>query len=200
MAIKKCRECGHKVSSSAQTCPSCGVKDPYISPFKGIFILAVIGCATWAAFFNDKSSGKDNASSESTVVQTGGARLKTAAPVSMPPAETRPFSISQICKATIAGMFGRPVSTMKSVETSTTDTYAISYRRASDNQRFSFDCKLSDDHVIWRESKQYSDRWHGIGNVDFNVVFNVNGSSLVITELYGGANDISYKYNLKDFR
>jgi hypothetical protein len=28
MALKKCRECGHEVASSAPTCPNCGVKGP----------------------------------------------------------------------------------------------------------------------------------------------------------------------------
>ncbi|HFV6419041.1 TPA: zinc ribbon domain-containing protein, partial [Escherichia coli] len=26
MALKTCRECGHKVSSEAKVCPNCGVK------------------------------------------------------------------------------------------------------------------------------------------------------------------------------
>lgn len=38
MAMKPCRECGHEVSTSAKTCPNCGVRHPAGS--KG----AVLGC------------------------------------------------------------------------------------------------------------------------------------------------------------
>ncbi|TCT89324.1 hypothetical protein EDC48_106125 [Gibbsiella quercinecans] len=212
MAMKKCRECGHSVSSSAKKCPSCGVKEPYISPFKGILFLVAIGWATWVVFIEDKSSDSSSSSSyhsndiassrtptSAPFVSPDVARLKKAAPVNLAPADTRPFSASQVCKAAIGGMLGREVSIINAAKTNTAGVFAISYRRPSDNQRFTFDCKLSDDHVIWRESGQYSNRWSGTGNVESNVVFTVKGSSLTITELHAAADDVSYKYTLKDF-
>ena len=31
MALVECKECGHRVSSRARTCPDCGIDDPGIS-------------------------------------------------------------------------------------------------------------------------------------------------------------------------
>ncbi|HIH2382579.1 TPA: zinc ribbon domain-containing protein [Klebsiella aerogenes] len=200
MAMKKCRECGHSISSSAKVCPSCGVKKPYISPLKGVFVLAVIAWTGWIAFTDDKSSGSNQVSTESASASMGEIRLKTAAPVNLAPASTTPFTAAQVCKAAISGLFGREVRSINAVKTNTAGVFIISYRRPSDNQKFAFDCKLSDDHVIWRESGQNSDRWYGTGNVEFNVIFAVRDTALTISELHADSDDIAYKYTLKDFR
>ena len=42
MALKTCRECGHKVSSEAKVCPNCGVKEPYQSPVRGLIFIAIV--------------------------------------------------------------------------------------------------------------------------------------------------------------
>lgn len=42
MAMKKCRECGHKVSSEAKTCPSCGIGKPVRSNAGGIAVVALL--------------------------------------------------------------------------------------------------------------------------------------------------------------
>ncbi|MBF2746846.1 hypothetical protein ISN41_01860 [Enterobacter bugandensis] len=97
-------------------------------------------------------------------------------------------------------MFGRDISSIKTAKTGTTGVYTVSYRRPSDNQRFSYDCKLSDDNVIWRESGQSSERWNGVGNVEFNVVFTVKDRTLAITELHADSDDVTYKFSKKDFR
>lgn len=89
---------------------------------------------------------------------------------------------------------------MKATKTGTKGVYTISYRRPSDNQKFSLDCKLSDDNVIWRESGQSSDRWNGVGNVEYNVVYAVKNSTLTITELHAGLDDVTYKFSMKDFQ
>lgn len=200
MVMKKCRECGHSVSSSAKMCPSCGVKKPYISPFKGVFLLVVIGWTGWIAFTDDKSSGSNHTSTESASASMGEIRLKTAAPVNLAPASTTPFTSAQVCKAVISGIFGREVRAINAVKTNTAGVFIISYRRPSDNQKFAFDCKLSDDHVIWRESGQNSDRWYGTGNVELNVIFAVRDTVLTISELHADSDDIAYKYTLKDFQ
>lgn len=48
MAIKKCRECGHEVSSEAKICPSCGIKSPAQEYFGCLPSLAVIVFAIFA--------------------------------------------------------------------------------------------------------------------------------------------------------
>ena len=127
MALKTCRECGHKVSSEAKVCPNCGVKEPYQSPVRGLIFIAIVIIAIYKGCSDDGSS-------------------------------------------------------------------------ASDNQKFSFDCKLSDDNVIWRESGQSTDRWNGVGNVEYNVVYAVKNSTLTITELHAGLDDVTYKFSMKDFQ
>lgn len=201
MAMKKCRECGHSISSSAKVCPSCGVKKPYISPLRGVFLLAVIGWTGWIAFTDDKSSGSNQASTESASASMGEQiRLKTAAPVNLAPASTAPFTAAQVCKAAISGMFGREVNTIKAAKANQTGVFKISYRRPSDGSQYSFDCKLSSNNVIWTESGQTSNRWNGKGNVDFNVEFAIKDNVLVITEAYGNSDDISYRFTMNQFR
>lgn len=200
MAMKKCRECGHSVSSSAKVCPSCGVKKPYISPFRGVFLLAVIGWTGWMAFTDDKSSGSNQVSTESASASMGEIRLKTAAPVNLAPASTTPFTAAQVCKAAISGMFGREVNTIKAAKANLAGVFKISYRRPSDGNQYSFDCKLSGNNVIWTESGKTSNRWNGSGSVEFNVEFAIKDNVLVITEAYGNSNDISYRFTMNQFR
>lgn len=200
MAMKKCRECGHSVSSSAKVCPSCGVKKPYISPFRGVFLLAVIGWTGWMAFTDDKSSGSNQVSTESASASMGEIRLKTAAPVNLAPASTTPFTAAQVCKAAISGMFGREVNTIKAAKANLAGVFKISYRRPSDGNQYLFDCKLSGNNVIWTESGKTSNRWNGSGSVEFNVEFAIKDNVLVITEAYGNSNDISYRFTMNQFR
>lgn len=180
MAMKKCRECGHSVSSSAKMCPSCGVKKPYISPLKGVFLLAVIGWTGWIAFTDDKSSGSNHTSTESASASMGDIRLKTAVPVNLAPASTTPFTAAQICKAAISGMFGREVNTIKAAKANQAGVFKISYRRPSDGNQYSFDCKLSGNNVIWTETGQTSNRWNGSGSVEFNVEFAIKDNVFVV--------------------
>ncbi|HHL4258728.1 TPA: hypothetical protein ACQ7WL_005021, partial [Escherichia coli] len=196
MALKTCRECGHKVSSEAKVCPNCGVKEPYQSPVRGLIFIAIVIIAIYKGCSDDGSStsnsyhsddiASSNAPTSQPFVSSDVVKLKRASPVNLPPASTTPFTAIQVCKAAIAGMFGRDISSMKAAKTGTKGVYTISYRRPSDNQKFSFDCKLSDDNVIWRESGQSTDRWNGVGNVEYNVVYAVKNSTLTITELHAG--------------
>ena len=85
-------------------------------------------------------------------------------------------------------------------KTKTAGVFTVSYMRPSDNQRFSFNCKLSDDNVIWTESGQSSNRWRGTSNVEFNVVFMVRYDELTVKELHADSDDVTYKFRMKDFR
>lgn len=210
MALKTCREYGHKVSSEAKVCPNCGVKEPYQSPVRGLIFIAIVIIAIYKGCSDDGSStsnsyhsddiASSNAPTSQPFVSSDVVKLKRASPVNLPPASTTPFTAIQVCKAAIAGMFGRDISSMKAAKTGTKGIYTISYRRPSDNQKFSFDCKLSDDNVIWRESGQSTDRWNGVGNVEYNVVYAVKNSTLTITELHAGLDDVTYKFSMKDFQ
>lgn len=135
-----------------------------------------------------------------SVIASLPAQAEPAAPVNLPPAETKPFSASQVCRAAIAGIFGREVKTVKAAKTKTEGVFNITYRRPDDGKRFSFDCKLSDDNIIWTESGYSSDRWMGKGSVETNVDFTVNGSELTITEKSASLGNSSYDFTLNELR
>lgn len=42
MALKKCKECGHQVSTKAKNCPDCGVKNPTSNPLLNFIVWVVI--------------------------------------------------------------------------------------------------------------------------------------------------------------
>ncbi|EOX9506743.1 hypothetical protein [Citrobacter amalonaticus] len=210
MAMKSCRECGQPVSSEAKVCPGCGVKKPYQSPVRGLIFIGIVVIAIYKGCSGEGSStgnsyysndvASSNAPTSQPFVSPDVVKVKKASPVNMSPANTAPFTAAQVCKATIAGMFGRDIASIKTAKTGTNGVYTVSYRRLADNQRFSYDCKLSDDNVIWRESGQSSERWNGVGNVEFNVVYVVKDSTLTITELHADSDDVTYKFSIKHFR
>lgn len=83
MAIKKCKECNKEVSSSAKTCPHCGVKKPGISARVSLkyFIVALVLSMSVAAIAMipdihlTKSIGKSDSSlsgKPATVFHLGG--------------------------------------------------------------------------------------------------------------------------------
>jgi hypothetical protein len=66
MALKPCKECGKEVSTSAKTCPHCGVKEPVVNTvaqtIKGLATLGVIGAIAviWLQSGSDKSGTTSN--------------------------------------------------------------------------------------------------------------------------------------------
>lgn len=60
MALKKCRECGDNVSSSAKTCPHCGIKKPYTSPSGCFIFIFAVGFATYMTYVKDDSKPTEN--------------------------------------------------------------------------------------------------------------------------------------------
>jgi hypothetical protein len=63
MALKKCKECKKEVSSSAKTCPHCGISNPTTTAGEMVIgFLFVVGM-TWAAihYFGSSSSSDDKA-------------------------------------------------------------------------------------------------------------------------------------------
>lgn len=57
MAMKKCKECGTEISSSAKVCPNCGKKQKLSGCLIAIIIIILLGIIVGA-------SGRDNNSSE----------------------------------------------------------------------------------------------------------------------------------------
>ena len=42
MALVACKECQHKISHSAKTCPSCGIEEPGVTIMHKLFGFAVV--------------------------------------------------------------------------------------------------------------------------------------------------------------
>lgn len=61
MALKKCKECGKEVSTSAKKCPNCGVKDPTSNPL--IIAFVTIGMLLFFGYMCSNFGSDDNSSS-----------------------------------------------------------------------------------------------------------------------------------------
>ncbi|OAT20745.1 hypothetical protein M979_0473 [Buttiauxella noackiae ATCC 51607] len=173
--------------------------------FIGIVVFAVIKGCSGGSSSSDSSYHSNDVASSSTptsqpFVSPDVAKVKAAVPVNMAPADTKPFSASQVCKATIASLFSPMLGDIKAATTKQEGVYRLTYKRRLDGEKYSYDCKLSDDSVIWTETGQSTNRWRGTGNVGYSVAFTVKGSDLIITELYADADNVTHKYALKDFR
>lgn len=67
MAMTKCKECKKEVSSSAKTCPHCGIKDPGVTAkqtLSGFFVLLALGTGLYFYFGGDDSTAKESQSAE----------------------------------------------------------------------------------------------------------------------------------------
>lgn len=146
MAIRSCRECGQKVSSEAKVCRGCGVKNhislPWEDSFLGFIAIAIYkGCSgggsenTGNAYYSNDVASNDAPTSQPFVAREA-VKVKKAASVNLMPASTTPFTQSQVCKAAIAGMFGKSVGKTQVAKTKTAGVFTVSYMRPSDNQRF----------------------------------------------------------------
>lgn len=76
MAIKQCRECGHEVSTKADKCPNCGVKNPTRNNTLNaiiwiVAILFIIGFLSNLGGNDESSSKADKFSTLSLNVRTG---------------------------------------------------------------------------------------------------------------------------------
>lgn len=60
MALKKCKECGGQVSTSAKVCPSCGAKAPRKTSIFAWMVLLTFLVIIWESFNNDVSPESGN--------------------------------------------------------------------------------------------------------------------------------------------
>src|SRR4051812_34908873 len=82
MALKPCRECKTPVSTSAKSCPQCGVPKPTaMPPSVGSRILGLLLAAgiAWVIFHggSDKKSAADSASAQTAATQVAAAPAKS---------------------------------------------------------------------------------------------------------------------------
>jgi hypothetical protein len=76
MALKKCKECGKEVSTSAKTCPHCGVKDPGVGAKEKligfIILLLIIGGIGFYFSGDDDANSSESTSTAQTCKSTDG--------------------------------------------------------------------------------------------------------------------------------
>ncbi len=71
MAMKKCKECGEEISSSAKTCPKCGKKQGGISKIILILLVLVIIIAAASGSGNDGTVSKADGTGGTKVSENG---------------------------------------------------------------------------------------------------------------------------------
>lgn len=97
-------------------------------------------------------------------------------------AQAQTFSKGQICMAVIAVEMGRPVESISIIEQKKNPI--VSYRRADDGKRFTFNCRISEKEssVVWRgyfpEEKQWG-RWRD-QEYDAKIKFTLSRDSLTV--------------------
>jgi hypothetical protein len=77
MALVKCKECGHKVSTEAKICPSCGIKHPAptrVSSMAAVLIIGIFILTIWIV--NGSNSGTPYSSSSPSVSQPRSSAVK----------------------------------------------------------------------------------------------------------------------------
>ncbi len=79
MAMKKCKECGAEISSSAKTCPNCGKKQTSILKIIIILIIVIIIIAAIAGGGSTESEVPDNITYTAVDVDTLDAALENNA-------------------------------------------------------------------------------------------------------------------------
>lgn len=89
------------------------------------------------------------------------------------------FSEYEICSATIATIFSRPVKIMK-VKTDDEKIYYIKYTRPSDNSIWINKCKIDGFRVIWGAS---DGRWRE-DRADSFITYEGSNGVLTVTEVY----------------
>jgi zinc ribbon protein len=94
MALAKCPECGHDVSTRAKACPSCGAPGKPSGVRLGLFLVAVIGIAALIGLSVGDRSTTDQPPTPSSPVVTS----TTSTPAPAPPTRTLIRRAPGICR------------------------------------------------------------------------------------------------------
>lgn len=91
MALKKCRECGREVSSSAKICPGCGINSPARSRAEVIsgVVFAVIFLVAFIAWVNSGDEKPQPPNQHGGRVESGTASVHSTPPVQKTDEELR---------------------------------------------------------------------------------------------------------------
>lgn len=193
MAVIKCSECGGQVSTSAKSCPHCGaVAKKFKKPSSslGTVLLWIVGIGIVASIFGDGERETNTASSTA-----GGVTATPKPAVSRQEVAVVKPSVpaKSVCKAAVATIMGRPVSIISATEKAGGEV-ALSYTRADDGSVWKYKCKLDGDRAIWAAE---GGRWRTHPD-DGVVKFSVDGSSVEVTESYGGDVATSKRFSLSE--
>ncbi len=117
------------------------------------------------------------------------------------PEPSKPLTASElasVCKAGIAETFGQPIAIMKIVSNEA-GIVRVRYNRPSDNKRWTNDCRVEGNRVIWRSVDAFPGDGPGIWRTrpaDEVVTFKLSGSQVVLETTYPDNAPVTATYNL----
>lgn len=104
---------------------------------------------------------------------------------------------TDICKAAVAKMMGRPVSIM-TITRSAGDVHYLSYRR-DDGTQWAYRCRLQGDRIIW--GSEPNGRWRDQREDEVLTFRHANGgNTLVIRERFSDGFSSEQSFRASDFR
>lgn len=117
------------------------------------------------------------------------------------PEPSKPLTASElasVCKAGIAETFGQPIAIMKIVSNEA-GIVRVRYNRPSDNKRWTNDCRVEGNRLIWRSVDAFPGDGPGIWRTrpaDEVVTFKVSGNEVVLETTYPDNEPVTATYNL----
>lgn len=108
--------------------------------------------------------------------------------------ETAPFTIDQLCKATISAVMGASPSIMRTSEQF--GSTIVAYNRESDGKLWDYMCRVNGDRVIWGSN---GGRWHDHDtDEDIRVSVDSKTSTLKIRMIHSDNSSERYEFNLSE--
>ena len=108
--------------------------------------------------------------------------------------ETAPFTIDQLCKATISAVMGASPSIMRTSEQF--GSTIVAYNRESDGKLWDYMCRLDGDRVVWGRN---GGRWHDHdADEDIRVSIDSKTSTLKIRMVHSDNSSERHEFNLSE--
>lgn len=195
MAVIKCSECGGVVSTSAKSCPHCGAlpkKFKTTTSLGKILLYVALAGVLFSVILPKKEKPVETAS---VPAKEAHSMKSDSASTDVSPRVL--FSDAQVCKATIAKVMGRSVSSMS--DSAVGGETFVSYVRADDQKKFDYKCKISGAVTVWATKIDGKwGRWRDLPE-DGVVKFKEQGGKLYLTEVYGDSSSDSDVFSVSDF-
>jgi hypothetical protein len=104
------------------------------------------------------------------------------------------FTISDLCKATIATTMSKDPSIM-TIDDNSNEIIYLSYIRDFDGKKWSYKCKVNGNKAIWATLEG---RWRD-DKADSKITYKEENNQLIVAEKYSDNNVITKKFTKSDF-